>query len=192
MNKSEFLEVLGQKLSEELSRGQVISNLQYYESYIIGAMQGGKSEQEVLEELGDPNMIARTILDAQTGEAFNGQQFAEDADYTQTETSSSTGERTTEKDSGTGYSQAESREYTGYSKQDMYEDAGETQAESGQKGGGYQVRTNHGCLIIALILIAIVVAVVSIVGSVISFLWPVLVPVLVILLVLSIFKDRRR
>lgn len=204
MDKAQFLEILGQKLSEELPRNRVISNLQYYESYIDGAVRAGKSEREVLEELGDPYMIAHTILDTETGEAFYEQQFAEDAVYTQTETtfSEKDGSYTAEAGETDGETSGKERE----SKQQSFEKAetyseheyqrtsnqNQSSQERYQNGYVHYARTNHGCLIMAIILILIVVVAVTLVGKVISFLWPVLAPILLILLVVSIFSDKRR
>ena len=70
MSKAQFLELLSQKLSEELSREDVMSQLKYYEEYIYGEMKKGRSEEEVMMELGDPYMIARTILDTSTGAVY--------------------------------------------------------------------------------------------------------------------------
>ena len=70
MSKAQFLELLSQKLSEELSRADVMSHMSYYESYIDGELSKGRSEIEIMDELGDPYLIARTIIDTHTGEAF--------------------------------------------------------------------------------------------------------------------------
>lgn len=204
MNKAQFLEILGQKLSEELPRNRVISNLQYYESYIDGAVAAGKLEQEVLEELGDPYMIAHTILDTETGEAFYEQQFAEDAVFTQTETifAEKDGKYTAESgetdrdsfDKGSDYKQQSFEKTEAYADNE-YQSTGNQNGnseDSCQSESVHQVRTSHGCLIMAIILILIVVVVVTLVGKMISFLWPVLAPVLLILLVVSIFSDKRR
>lgn len=63
MTKAEFLEALEQKLAEEMDAESVRRNLRYYESYIDSAIRDGRSEQAVLEELGSPLLIARTIVD---------------------------------------------------------------------------------------------------------------------------------
>ena len=70
MGKAQFLELLSQKLSEELSHSEVINQLNYYESYINAEIVKGRLEEDVMEELGDPYMIARTIIDMHTGDAF--------------------------------------------------------------------------------------------------------------------------
>ena len=62
MGKREFLEMLGAKLIEELPRSLVLSHLQYYDEYISNEVRNGKKEAQVMEELGDPVMIAHTIM----------------------------------------------------------------------------------------------------------------------------------
>lgn len=62
MTKQEFLETLGRILNRELSEQEVAENLHYYEQYISQQMNSGKTEAQVLAELGDPRLIARTIL----------------------------------------------------------------------------------------------------------------------------------
>lgn len=84
MNKTQFLALLSEKLSEELPRSMVLGQVEYYDSYINSEMAKGRSEEEVMAELGDPYMIARTIIDTQTGEAFETQGYTEDV-YTEPE-----------------------------------------------------------------------------------------------------------
>ena len=63
MNKNEFLHVLGAKLKEALPMSQIEEHLKYYNDYINQEEQSGKSEQEVIDALGDPTLLARTILE---------------------------------------------------------------------------------------------------------------------------------
>ena len=65
MTKAEFLEMMEQKLTGELDEHTVGKTLRYYSEYIDSEMSKGKTEQEVLEDLGSPLLIARTILDTQ-------------------------------------------------------------------------------------------------------------------------------
>lgn len=220
MNKSEFLKVLGERLAEELPRAAVISNLQYYESYIDGAMLGGKTQDQVMDELGDPNVIARTIIDTQTGENYYAEQYAEDAEFTeavdednntyQAQSDTSNAYSSSSKSQQSTYQQAQQDGYA-RAQQQAYENAQSstysgaqnarptetyTETETHQEGQESPWKSysmgNHGCLITAIIVILIVVAVIAVVGSVISFLMPVLVPVLLVLLVVSLFSDKRR
>ncbi len=56
--------LIGSVSSEELNE-----NMRYYEEYIHSQVRSGKTEQEVLNELGDPRLIAKTIIDTS---AFRG------------------------------------------------------------------------------------------------------------------------
>lgn len=71
MTKAEFLEMMEQKLTGELDEHTVGKTLRYYSEYIDSEMRKGKTEQEVLEDLGSPLLIARTILDTQGNETAN-------------------------------------------------------------------------------------------------------------------------
>ncbi len=61
MTKAEFLNTLRLGLIGELSDKEIISNVKFYEDYITGS---GKSEDEVISELGDPRLIAKTIIES--------------------------------------------------------------------------------------------------------------------------------
>lgn len=67
MTKSEFLTQLKQALQENVGSRTVQENMEFYNQYIIEETAKGKSEQEVLDSLGDPWIIARTIIDANDG-----------------------------------------------------------------------------------------------------------------------------
>lgn len=67
MNKQEFLEQMRTALSGEVSPAVIQENMSYYDSYISEEMRKGRSEQEVMDELGDPRLIARTIIDTSGG-----------------------------------------------------------------------------------------------------------------------------
>lgn len=64
MSKREFLSKLEEALIYEVPQRAVTENLRYYSSYIDSEMIKGRSEEEVLDELGDPRLIARTIIEA--------------------------------------------------------------------------------------------------------------------------------
>lgn len=65
MTQTEFLDTLRRALNGKADPGVVSENLSYYRSYISDELRKGRSETEILEELGDPRLIARTILDAE-------------------------------------------------------------------------------------------------------------------------------
>ncbi len=64
MTKQEFLEGLRERLLEEGADVLVPENLNYYDSYIEEEKQKGRTEEDVLAELGNPALIGRSILEA--------------------------------------------------------------------------------------------------------------------------------
>ena len=64
MTKDEFLTQLNQELattgSYEFNREQIL----YYRDYINGELAKGRTEQQIMDELGDPRLIAKTIKNA--------------------------------------------------------------------------------------------------------------------------------
>ena len=73
MSRTEFLEKLREALDQNVSPHVVRENVEYYGRYINEEMRKGRSEQEILEELGDPWVIAKTIIDSE--EAKNGGEY---------------------------------------------------------------------------------------------------------------------
>ena len=72
MNREEFLWGLESALSGNVPPAVVRDNLRYYDDYIRSERQKGRSENDIMDELGDPRLIARTILDT-TPEAAEGE-----------------------------------------------------------------------------------------------------------------------
>ena len=62
MTRYEFLAKLREALILELDERAVKEHVDYYSSYIMEAVGQGRSEAEVIEELGDPWAIARSII----------------------------------------------------------------------------------------------------------------------------------
>ncbi|MEG0806245.1 MAG: DUF1700 domain-containing protein [Lachnospiraceae bacterium] len=75
MTRTEFLEELQQALQGEVSPAVITDNLRYYENYIMEEARKGRTEEEVLEELGNPRLLARTIID--TSSNFRAQESYE-------------------------------------------------------------------------------------------------------------------
>ena len=72
MSKEEFLRGLQNALSGEVPPTVVRDNLRYYDDYIRTELKNGKSETQVMEDLGDPRLIARTIIDTTPGGGEGG------------------------------------------------------------------------------------------------------------------------
>ena len=68
MDKNEFLDKLRLSLNGKIAPETVNSTLNYYDEYIRTEMQEGRTETEVMEALGDPRLIARTIAETKGGQ----------------------------------------------------------------------------------------------------------------------------
>ena len=64
MTRSEFLNKLKEALANDLSGPVIQENVNYYSGYIAYEVRKGRSEEEVVAELGDPWAIARTIIES--------------------------------------------------------------------------------------------------------------------------------
>lgn len=60
MTKRQFMEELRSSLEGMVSQVVIQENMNYYEDYINEQIQNGKNEQDVLNELGSPRLIARS------------------------------------------------------------------------------------------------------------------------------------
>ena len=60
MDKKEFLSIMREALSGEVNRDIIEQNIQYYDHYISSQ---NASEMKVIQALGDPRLIARTIIE---------------------------------------------------------------------------------------------------------------------------------
>lgn len=63
MTKHEFLSELRSALEGNIPVQDIEENIRFYDSYF---QESGKSERETCEELGDPRLIARTLIDSFT------------------------------------------------------------------------------------------------------------------------------
>ena len=61
MNKQEFIESLRRNLSSINDYNFVNDTVSYYENYIESEIRMGKSQEEVMQQLGDPRLIAKSI-----------------------------------------------------------------------------------------------------------------------------------
>ena len=62
MNKLQFVEQMRRSLSSIDDYTYVNDTIAYYENYIESQIRMGKSEQQVMQELGDPRLIAKSIV----------------------------------------------------------------------------------------------------------------------------------
>lgn len=160
MGKREFIDRLRNALNGRVTPSLVMENLNFYEDYINMEVRKGRSEEEVLAALGDPRLIARTIIETNGDEDVFQGQGAESASYGDYRQS--------------GREQYVNARYGGYDQRE---------AEEGRK----YVRLPGWVWLVAVILI--VVLVLGTVFSILSLLLPVLLPVLLVLFLIKLFRD---
>lgn len=64
MGRTEFIEILQRTLAASMGSSLVNSNVRYYQEYFDTEIRKGRSEEEVLSSLGDPRLLAKTIIEA--------------------------------------------------------------------------------------------------------------------------------
>ena len=193
MNKRQFLKELQEELSYELPDLLIRNNVEYYSSYIDSEMAKGRSEKEVLEDLGDPRLIARSIIDAAKSGSDGISNTADDRDY-----------------SGQIYGGSSDR----YGAGDAYGGSGSYGNGSGA-GGGFRDSDsrssygsdlngdrqkhrkdihvsyyNFGCLGFLIVLL-VLSAIFSLVGTAVTFLMPILGPIIIVCILLWLFNNFR-
>ncbi|MCI8401965.1 MAG: hypothetical protein HFI38_07760 [Lachnospiraceae bacterium] len=63
MTRHEFTGHLREALSGEIPDAVVEENVRYYNGYITDELKKGRSEEDIFAELGDPRLIAKTIME---------------------------------------------------------------------------------------------------------------------------------
>lgn len=61
MNRAEFLDILKKSLEGEIPQAECVDNLRYYGEYFE---KDTRSDEEICEELGDPRLIAKSVIEA--------------------------------------------------------------------------------------------------------------------------------
>lgn len=166
MTKEEFLEGLKRALFSTGSQSLIEYNLDYYSSYIDGEIAKGRSMDEVMNELGDPRLIANSIKVAEGySDVFVG---LEDEVIDE---------------STDGYRENQNYEFNNKGFDKDYED-------SHEENGAFKIYNMTGkSLILPLIIaLAILVLVVVVIVAVFSFLAPVLLPIIAVLIVIGLIK----
>lgn len=166
MTKEEFLEGLKRALFSTGSQSLIEYNLDYYSSYIDGEIAKGRSMDEVMNELGDPRLIANSIKVAEGySDVFVG---LEDEVI----------------DGNAGdYKENSDFEFNNKGFDKDYED-------SREENSAFKIYNMTGkSLILPLIIaLAVLILVVVAIVAVFSFLAPVLLPIIAVLIVIGLIK----
>lgn len=159
MDKHEFLDVLSRALARELPQAEVFGNVEYYRNYIEQQISAGRSESEVLGELGDPRLIAKTILEVdQQKEDERNEEYGSETVYTQ------------DADGGGAYSSGHTR-------------PGQPKSWFGGRLKVYGFGLREG-----LILFLVLAVIFLVLGTVFAVLWKLLPVILIIWLIMWLYK----
>ena len=64
MDRESFITELRMALSGKVNPAVIEENISYYNEYITGQVRMGQTEEEVLDALGNPRLIAKSIIEA--------------------------------------------------------------------------------------------------------------------------------
>ena len=78
MLKQEFLDGLRKSLSGGLKTSEVNEHINYYSEYIDSQIRRGIPEEEVMDSLGEPRLIAKTLLGMEDVETTAGEYVEEE------------------------------------------------------------------------------------------------------------------
>ena len=142
-------------------------NLRYYDSYIMEEAAKGQTEDEVIESLGGPRIIARTIVDA----ALDTEDRPDGFDSFESEASYRSGPA--------GSSQEEREPFRGKKPEVHYVDFGK-----------WYVRLIAGRVVFLVIFLVMTVffGIMGLAGWILSYIWP----VLLVMLAVWMFRGPRR
>ena len=142
-------------------------NLRYYDSYIMEEAAMGQTEDEVIESLGGPRIIARTIVDA----ALDTEDRPDGFDSFESEASYRSGPA--------GSSQEEREPFRGKKPEVHYVDFGK-----------WYVRLIAGLVVFLVIFLVMTVffGIMGLAGWILSYIWP----VLLVMLAVWMFRGPRR
>lgn len=142
-------------------------NLRYYDSYIMEEVAKGQTEDEVIESLGGPRIIARTIVDA----ALDTEDRPDGFDSFESEASYRSGPA--------GSSQEEREPFRGKKPEVHYVDFGK-----------WYVRLIAGLVVFLVIFLVMTVffGIMGLAGWILSYIWP----VLLVMLAVWMFRGPRR
>lgn len=87
MSREEYLKGLEAALNGEVPVSVIRENVNYYNSYISQEMAKGRTMEDIVSEIGEPRIVARTIIDSSeaAGETGDGYGSYEDAGYSGSE-----------------------------------------------------------------------------------------------------------
>lgn len=84
MDREEFLDILNTQLEGTIPSHEIAQHLAYYNNFIDQRLRQGQTEADILEGLGDPRLIAKTLIDTEDVPNVHG--YRQSYDYSAEET----------------------------------------------------------------------------------------------------------
>lgn len=192
MNKREFLQKLREYLSYELPARYIEKNIRYYDEYIDGEVGHGRSAAEVIEELGDPQLIAKSITDSIKAGADGIPNSEDDVDFTE-EIYENGGPEASQRAFRYRGSSSYSEGGPGASDNKFGPDGTNEQPDINNPFGGWHVYSTggSGCLFLTILICLVIFSLFSLLGAVLGAISPVLAPVFIAFLILWLLERRR-
>lgn len=197
MNKREFLQKLREYLSYELPARYIEKNIRYYDEYIDTEVSSGKTISDVIEELGDPQLIAKTITDSIKSGADGIPNSEDDVDFTEEiyeNGGPEVNQRAPRFGSRDGYDRSDSAGYgsrgSGSSAENFEADDSGDRPEGASNGWHVFSTGNGGCLFLSILIILVMFCIFSVIGTLLGALSPILAPVCIVFLVLWLLERR--
>lgn len=164
LSRQEFLNILSETLNMELAPNEVSGNVAYYNSYFTEEAAKGKSEEEIIAGLGDPRMIAKSIIEAAraAGEPYGRMRFHN---------------REYKNDSSWGGQQREQANSS-------------TDFEYQKNGKSYHVSGKIAGVVFLVLFLLILTVLLMLIGGILRLLLPIVLPVLLLLLGIYLLKQR--
>lgn len=161
MSRQEFLNELKNALHGNVSVAQVNDNIRYYDNYIDDEVKKGRAEEVVIQELGNPRLLAKTIISANGDGDFKG--FY--SDYGENSTS-------------------DNAEYKNGSDKGLHAEYSQDKGWD-IRFGKFKLNSWYGKILLVLVLILFAV----IVGSIFVAVLPIIAAIVTILVVISIIRS---
>ncbi len=218
MKKEQFLHDLMVQLNLSVSDEVIREQIAYYDSYISDEVRKGRPEAEVIEELGSPRLLAKTIIDtaeaagdpvANQDDEIRGTVDLEPAsdafehfrqNYAEDASGRSRTEESENPDIQQAYEDENHRESESYSESGRRNDNGwsdpfyrhHNERKTQPAGGNGRMHvfdaSGWGCVAVFIIFLLLFKLFVDVVGGVLYFFSPLLMPALVVLVVLWLIQ----
>jgi hypothetical protein len=161
MTRYEFIDRLRAALNGRIPTAQITDTINYYEEYIVTEIRKGRTEEEVLASLGDPRLIAKTIIQTcpATEDTVDGREY-----------------QNYQNDGNTGYGY----DTAGYG----YGNAGDMNSENGRVK-----HTKLPGWLVSVIVILIVMVAFVLLFKVLYFFAPLIIVMAAVIFMVKLFRD---